>query len=85
LTSLCIVLAEQTSRCIESVDLILREVQARISVHAPHTPEEFHQQMSDASLHQFLTSRLQNLPQAGAIALVDSDGMRLSWLRIMMR
>jgi hypothetical protein len=32
-----------------------------------------------------LTSRLQNLSQDDAIALVDSDGMLLSWSRILMR
>jgi signal transduction histidine kinase len=79
--NLGVVLAEQTSRSIQSVDLIIQEVQAHISELGPHTPEEFSRVMADENSHQFLAARLQNLPQADAISLVDADGSLLNWSR----
>jgi signal transduction histidine kinase len=81
LTNLGIVLAEQTSRTIQSVDLVLREVQSRAAALGLRTPEQFHSQMAGVDAHQFLLSRLRNLPQADAIALIDANGMLLDWTR----
>jgi signal transduction histidine kinase len=76
LTNLGIVLADQTSRTIQSVDLVLQEVQARASA-----PEEAHSQLEEEKTTQFLVSRLRNLPQADAIALIDASGKLLNWSR----
>lgn len=79
LTSLGIALAEQTSRTIQSVDLILREVQSRSSALGLRSPEQFRLHMAGENAHQFLAGRLQNLPQARTIALVDANGAPLNW------
>jgi PAS domain S-box-containing protein len=81
LTNLGTVLAEQTSRTIQSVDLVLREVQARTASLGLRSPEQFRSQMVGENAHQFLVSRLRNLPQADAIALVDAQGMLMDWTR----
>ncbi len=81
LTNLGVVLAEQTSRTIQSVDLVLREVQARTATIGIRTPEQFRAEMTREIAHAFLVSRLQNLPQADAIAVVGADGKLLDWTR----
>ncbi len=81
LTNLGVVLAEQTSRTIQSVDLVLREVQSRTATLGVRSPDQFRMQMSGTSAHEFLVSRLRNLPQADAIAVLDADGKLLDWTR----
>ncbi len=81
LTNLGIVLAEQTSRTIQSVDLVLREVQAHAATLDIRSADEFRSLMVGPNAHEFLTSRLRNLPQADAIAVVDANGMLLDWTR----
>lgn len=81
LTNVGIVLAEQTSRTIQSVDLVLRNVQSRASELGLHSKEQFHLQLADENTRQFLAGLQHNLPQAEAIALVDADGRLLNWSR----
>ena len=81
LTNLGIVLADQTSRTLQTVDLVLREVQSRAATLGIRSPEEFSARMADEASHQFLASGLRNLPQADAIAVVGADGMLLDWTR----
>jgi signal transduction histidine kinase len=81
LTNLGTALAEQTSRSIQSVDLILQEVQSHAVTLGLRSPEEFHSQLTGDETHQFLTNRLRNLPQAEAIALVDTKGTLINWSR----
>jgi PAS domain S-box-containing protein len=59
----------------------LREVQARAGTLGIRSPDEFRERMVGTSGHEFLVSRLRNLPQADAIAVVDANGMLLDWTR----
>jgi signal transduction histidine kinase len=68
------VLAEQTLRYVQIVDLGLQEIQARISAQGIATPEQFRRLLADRDTHQFLLERLHNLPQANAFLLDDADG-----------
>ncbi len=81
LNTLGIVLAEQTSRAIQSVDLVLSEVQSHVSELGPLSPEQFRSRLAGENAHQFLGSHLRNLPQAYAIVLVDAKGAMLNWSR----
>jgi PAS domain-containing protein len=81
LTNLGIVLAEQTSRTMQSVDLILQEVQSRAALMGVSTPDEFRGELSSEYIHRFLTSHVHNLPQADAIVLLDANGMMINWSR----
>jgi PAS domain S-box-containing protein len=71
---LSVVLAEQTARTIQAVDLIVQQTLAMVQAHSPQTPDEFRQQMGGEDVHVYLVSRLKNLPQADALALVDGVG-----------
>src|SRR5579863_1165025 len=74
MANLGVVLAEQTSRTIQSVDLVLRDFQARTTDLGLRTPEEFRRQMAGEGAHRLLTGYLRNLPQAETIVLVDVNG-----------
>ncbi len=79
MANLGVVLAEQTARTIQSVDLILRDVQSRAADLGIETPEDFRQRMSGDSAHRLLAEYLRNLPQAEKIALIDANGLLLNW------
>jgi signal transduction histidine kinase len=81
LTNLGTVLAEQTSRTVQSVDLVLQEVQAHVATFDPTSPEAFRTQFSGEPTRQYLAGLLRNLPQAETINLVDAKGTLLNWSR----
>ncbi len=68
------VLAEQTSRYVQVVDLVLQEVQARVSVSGIETPDELSRAFSTQSTREFLMERLHNLPEADAVSVFKLDG-----------
>jgi diguanylate cyclase (GGDEF)-like protein/PAS domain S-box-containing protein len=73
--SMGIVLAEQTSRHIQVIDLILQDVQARIAKLNITTPAEFEHRLAAREFHLDLAERIKNVPQADAIVLVDVNGL----------
>jgi signal transduction histidine kinase len=81
MTNLGTVLAEQTSRTVQSVDLVLQEVQARVAARNAGSPEAFRVQFAGEPTRQFLAGLLRNLPQAETINLVDANGTLLNWSR----
>jgi signal transduction histidine kinase len=81
LISLGIVLAEQTSRTVQSVDLVLGEVQAQAAAMGLRSSEELRSRLAGDSAHQFFVSHLRNLPQAEAIILLDANGDVVNWSR----
>jgi signal transduction histidine kinase len=81
LTNLGIVLAEQTSRTVQSVDLVLTEVASNASQIGGALPEASLQRIDGQALHRFLADHLLNLPQVDAIAMIDVHGNLLNWSR----
>lgn len=77
--NLAIVLAEQTNRTVQAVDIVLREVQERISALGVVTPDEFRRVLWTDEVHEFLRSRAERLPQVDNIALVGADGIRVNF------
>ena len=73
--------AEQTSHTLQAVDLVLDEVRDRILGLGLATPEEFDQQLASGEWRRFLVDSLKNLPQAGALALVGTDGKLVNTTR----
>jgi Cache domain len=76
--NLGVAFAEQTSRTLQSVDLVLDQVKDRIVGSGIETPTQFEQLLSGRKWHQFLADRLKNFPQADALALIDADGKRIN-------
>lgn len=81
LNNLGIVLAEQTSRSIQSLDVVLQEVQSHVASLGPDSPEAFRAELAGAATGEYLQGLLRRLPQAEAINLVAADGMLLNWSR----
>ena len=74
MNSMGVVLAEQTSRYAQVIDLILRQVQSRIAHLNVATPEDFQRQLATQEIHSYLAERLTNVPQVDAIVLIDANG-----------
>src|SRR5437762_1581836 len=71
---LSVVLGEQTARSIQAIDLVLQEMQAKVSGPGISQPDQFKRAMGTEAIHGFLLERVKNLPQARAIGLVGPDG-----------
>ncbi len=76
--NLGVAFAEQTSRTLQAVDLVLDQVKDRVLGSGIETPAQFEQLLSGRKWHQFLTDRLKNLPQADGLVLIDAEGKRIN-------
>jgi len=74
LTDLGIVLAEQTTRSLQAVDLVLRDTGAQVRTRGVERPEQFGELLGTEAVHHFLEEQLRHLPQAASIGLVGADG-----------
>jgi signal transduction histidine kinase len=74
------VLAEQTSRYVHVLDLLLNDVQI-LALQAATSPDEFRDRLGDEATHRFLVDRLHGLPEANAIILIDAAGRLLNFSR----
>ena len=68
------VLAEQTARYVQVVDLVLQEIQSRSATLVASSPDRLPQTFGAEQTRDFLRDRLKNLPQANAFFLLNSDG-----------
>jgi hypothetical protein len=66
------ILASQTERSVESIDAVLREVQARIDALRIETPADLRRASSE-EMFAFLKGRQALLPQAAVIAIAGHD------------
>jgi hypothetical protein len=73
-SNLAIVLAEQTNRAVQSIDLVLNEIQERIESLGARTENNFHRLLQDEDTYQLLTDRLSHLSHATLIGVVDKNG-----------
>ena len=73
-TNLGFVLAEQTARSIQGVDLVVQAIRAQVLASGVTTPAEFAAALNQPATGQALSDRLRNLPQAAAIHIVSADG-----------
>jgi signal transduction histidine kinase len=81
LTQLSRVLAQDTSRYTRVVDLVLRDVQSRISELGVLTPEQFDHDLAGEATFTLLRTRVRDLPQASAITLIDAAGRMVNFSR----
>jgi signal transduction histidine kinase len=79
--NLGVVLAEQTSRALQAVDLVVQETREKVLASKVQTPDQFRRLMAGEDTHRFLADRLKNLPQAEAVILVGADGKLVNFSR----
>ena len=79
--NLAIVLAEQTARSIQAVDLIIQDTRGMALLAGAIDPDQFRQRMATPEVHRYLVDRLRSLPQASSIALLDDRGTIVNFSR----
>jgi PAS domain S-box-containing protein len=79
--NLAVVLAEQTSRAVQAVDLVVQDTQRMVLAAGVTDPDQFRQRMATQEVHRFLLDRLRSLPQANSIALLDNAGRIVNFSR----
>ena len=72
--NLATVLAEQTNRSVQSIDLMLDELQERITAQGARTQNEFRRRLQGEDTFHLLTERMVHLSHITLIALVDKNG-----------
>ncbi len=68
------ILAEQTGRSVQAIDLVMTELQERFDGMALNSVEEFRQRIAGGDINNLLRERLARLPQADVVGLVDANG-----------
>jgi len=79
--SLGTVLAEQTARSFQAVDLVLQETRGMVLAAGVATPDQFRRRMATEEVHELLVARLHSLPQADAVTLIDDAGRIVNFSR----
>jgi PAS domain S-box-containing protein len=79
--NLAVVLAEQTARAIQAVDLVVQETREMVRASGVTDADQFRLRMGTEEVHHFLLDRLHSLPQANSIALLDDAGMIVNFSR----
>jgi PAS domain S-box-containing protein len=82
ITNLGTALAEQTTRSMQAVDLVLKEIQAEVVTTGTHSPEQLRRLMGTEEVHRYLVSRRETLPQVDAVGLVGADGTLINGSRL---
>jgi diguanylate cyclase (GGDEF)-like protein len=72
--NLASVLAEQTNRSIQSIDLLLNDIQERTEALGVTTPESFRNLLRGEDIYTFLKERMERLSQVSLIGLTDNNG-----------
>lgn len=72
--NLGVVLAEETARSMQAVDLVLQETRAKVLSTGIENSQQFERLIGTEKFHRFLAGRAANLPQSGGIGLIGPDG-----------
>ncbi len=75
------VLSKQTASSIQSIDIVLRDLQEGLAASGVETPDDFQRVVSTKSLHELLADKLSRLSQAEVITLADRNGQIINFTR----
>jgi signal transduction histidine kinase len=81
LMTLDVLLAEETERAIESIDLVLKSVQQRFAQNGLGTAEDFVLKQGGLETHEFLKTQIAGIPQLDALSLIAADGHVVNFSR----
>ncbi|HEY5216287.1 MAG TPA: hypothetical protein VIJ17_05265, partial [Pseudolabrys sp.] len=73
-SNLAVVLAAQTANSVQSIDLVLTEIQGQAENRGARASNDFNRILRGEDTYQYLTERLSRLQQAEFIGLVDNNG-----------
>jgi len=72
--NLAFVLAEQTNRSAQSIELLLNDLRERINASSTSSPQDLRQLLQGDDTHQMLTERRARLSHISFISIVDKEG-----------
>src|SRR5665811_1392490 len=72
--NLAVVLAEQTANSVQSIDIVLTEIQGQAEIRGARASNDFNRILRGEDTYQYLTERLSRLQHAEFIGLVDNNG-----------
>ena len=78
LGKLALVIADQTSRSFQSVNLLLNAVADRVSADGLNISIHARADIKSESAHEYLVERARSLPQIGNLMLISADGQLLN-------
>ena len=81
LTTLNLSLAEQTTRAMQSVDLVLTTLIDQMKSEGIATPGDYVRRMGGRDTHQMLRARISGLPQLDAVTMIAADGHLINFSR----
>src|SRR5436190_3376052 len=81
LKNTALILAEQTDRTIQSLDLVLTSVIERMQSLGISSAEDFARQMSGQDVQSLLKDKISGLPHIDAVSLFDVDGKMINLSR----
>ena len=73
-SGLATALAEQTTRTVHAVDLVVRDLHEKAMSVGSETPQSFSNLLSARDIHDLLVQKLRLLPQADALVFASADG-----------
>jgi diguanylate cyclase (GGDEF)-like protein len=73
--------AEQTTRSIQAVDVVLLNERENIAAAGIKTPDDLRTRLASAQVYQTLREQLQGLPQANAFTIIDAHGQLVNFSR----
>lgn len=76
------VLAEQTSRSVQMVDLVATDIEEKFSSFGPLDQTEYLKEMRSEATWNYLVERMARLPQADGIAIIDKFGKLANTARV---
>ncbi|HTZ34565.1 MAG TPA: PAS-domain containing protein [Stellaceae bacterium] len=82
INDLGVMLAEQTDRSLQAVDLVLRETEAAVESRVVARAGAFREALGGEAVHALLQARLEHLPQADGLALIAADGSLVNVSRV---
>ena len=82
IANLSFVLAEQTARSLQAVDLVLKDTAAAVRAAGVASPADFKARLGGEATHAFLKKQVRHLPQADSLGLFDSDGTLVNLSRV---
>jgi signal transduction histidine kinase len=81
LTTLDTVLAEETSRAFQSVDLVLLSLLEELRAEGIDTADDYRRLKAGPETYELLHSRIAGLPQLDAVTLIATDGQLINFSR----
>jgi len=69
-----IILAEQTARALQAVDLVVGATVDQIQARGIRTTDDLRRELAGESFHTELSQKIPNLPQLEALTVLDADG-----------